>query len=205
MTRRSASKSLLVIVNKMPVGSVNVNCHPSAKGPSSSTQSKDERLSSCVCPGVVGFVTPDRHGPSSTVIVSWPETPPLVALSVAGPGPTAVTSPPAVTETTSVSELDQVTERPCRTTPLVSRTVAMTCTTSPIPSSVLDASSTTAPTGGGEGSGEVPSEQAKSGHKESTAAIVRSHRAPGRFCSGKAEDGRLVGAAPAPTVTGSHE
>jgi hypothetical protein len=74
-------------------------------------------------------------GVSVTVTVAVPERPSLVAVIVADPGATAVTSPVADTVATAVPELDHVTARPSRGTPLADCGVAVSCA---VPPSVID-------------------------------------------------------------------
>jgi hypothetical protein len=56
-----------------------------------------------------------------------PLIPPLVAVTVAEPAPTAVTTPLVLTVATAALSLTQAIERPARTLPLGSRTVATSC------------------------------------------------------------------------------
>jgi hypothetical protein len=66
-------------------------------------------------------------GTFETVTVALPERPSTVAVMMAVPGPTAVTTPDAETVATELTDEVQVTVRPVRTLPCASRGVAVAC------------------------------------------------------------------------------
>jgi len=91
-------------------------------------------VSCSVCPtwmpAEAGVTATDATGTFVTVIEEEPLCPSLVAVIVAEPAATAVTSPP-FTVATDAFELDQVTTRPARAFPLPSFGVAASCTVPP--------------------------------------------------------------------------
>src|SRR2546429_4226489 len=92
----------------------------------------------------------------ATVIAALPLFPSLVAVIVACPGATAVTSPLPFTMATDPSELIHVTTRPLSTPPFASCNVAKSCTVPPT-CRLEDAGLTmTDATGAGGGGGGAP-------------------------------------------------
>jgi hypothetical protein len=75
----------------------------------------------------LGASVTEDTGTSVTVIVDVPLFPSLVAVIVAEPGATAVTSPEAETVASAVALDDHVTVRSVSTLPPASRTVAVSC------------------------------------------------------------------------------
>src|SRR6266536_4163024 len=80
---------------------------------------------------VAGATVTDATGTTVTVIADVPFLPSLVAVIVADPAPTAVTSPLADTVATAGALLAQVTARPARGLPLASFGVAVIWTVCP--------------------------------------------------------------------------
>src|SRR6266487_1311226 len=80
---------------------------------------------------VAGATVTDATGTTVTVIADVPVLPSLVAVIVADPAPTAVTSPLADAVATAGALLDQVTIRPVSTVPAESLVVAVSCTVAP--------------------------------------------------------------------------
>src|SRR5205823_5716265 len=78
-----------------------------------------------------GVTVTEATGASVTVTSDVPLCPSLVAVIVAVPAPTPVTSPLPFTRATAVLLLDQVTTRPLSGFPLASFGVAVTCTVGP--------------------------------------------------------------------------
>src|SRR5437867_486115 len=76
---------------------------------------------------VPGLTVTDATGTVLTVIVAVPLCPSLVAVIVAAPAATPVTTPPPLTVATAVLLLAQVTVRPPTGLPLASRVVAVSC------------------------------------------------------------------------------
>src|SRR5437867_1062293 len=80
---------------------------------------------------VLGLTVTDATGTVLTVTVAVPLCPSLVAVIVAAPAVTPVTSPPALTVATAVLLLPQLTGRPDNGLPLASFEVAVSCTVWP--------------------------------------------------------------------------
>jgi hypothetical protein len=80
---------------------------------------------------VAGLTVTDATGTLVTVMAAVPLCPSLVAVMVAEPAATAVTSPLALTVATAVLPLAHVTTRPDRGLPLASLGVAVSCTVWP--------------------------------------------------------------------------
>src|SRR6184192_1683038 len=80
---------------------------------------------------VLGLTVTDATGTVLTVTVAGPLCPSLVAVIVAAPAVTPVTSPPALTVATAVLLLPQLTGRPDNGLPLASFEVAVSCTVWP--------------------------------------------------------------------------
>src|SRR5213595_323516 len=80
---------------------------------------------------VLGLTVTDATGTVLTVTVAVPLCPSLVAVIVAAPAVTPVTSPPALTVATAVLLLPQLTGRPDNGLPLASFGVAVSCTVWP--------------------------------------------------------------------------
>src|SRR5205809_3718441 len=80
---------------------------------------------------VAGVIVTEATGTGVTVIVAVPLCPSLVAVIVAAPAVTPVTSPPALTVATPVLLLPQLTGRPDNGLPLASFEVAVSCTVWP--------------------------------------------------------------------------
>src|SRR5213080_1316178 len=80
---------------------------------------------------VLGLTVTDATGTVLTVTVAVPLCPSLVAVIVAAPAVTPVTSPPALTVATAVLLLPQLTGRPDNGLPLASFEVAASCTVWP--------------------------------------------------------------------------
>src|SRR5439155_423585 len=80
---------------------------------------------------VAGVIVTDATGTGVTVTVAVPLCPSLVAVIVAVPAVTPVTSPPALTVATAVLLLPQLTGRPDNGLPLASFGVAVSCTVWP--------------------------------------------------------------------------
>jgi len=80
---------------------------------------------------VRGFAVTVATGTAVTVIDELPDFPSLVAVIVAAPAPTAVTTPLAETVATAGVLLDQVTTRPVNTLPEESLVVALSGTVPP--------------------------------------------------------------------------
>src|SRR6266480_6741694 len=78
-----------------------------------------------------GVTVTEATGASVTVTSDVPLCPSLVAVIVAVPAPTPVTSPLPFTRATAVLLLDQVTTRPLSGFPLASFGVAVSCTVAP--------------------------------------------------------------------------
>ena len=91
----------------------------------------------------------------ATDTVALPETTPAVAVMVAVPSPTAVTSPDPLTVAIEAALLDQVTAAPAITCPFWSRTSAVSCTAAPRTVSwvVAGVTVTVVGRGGGRGAG----------------------------------------------------
>ena len=110
----------------------------------------------------------------ATVTVALPDTEPAVAVIVAVPSPTAVTSPDALTVPTMVLLLAQLTVAPAIAWPFWSRTSARSCTVSPraVSSAVAGVTITVVGrggSGGGAGGSVEPSPQAAA---QATVAIA---------------------------------
>src|SRR5437660_12460848 len=92
-------------------------------------------VSCSVCPTCTlagdGVTVTEATGASVTVTSDVPLCPSLVAVMVAVPAPTPVTSPLPFTRATAVLLLDQVTTRPLSGFPLASFGVAVSCTVAP--------------------------------------------------------------------------
>jgi hypothetical protein len=88
-------------------------------------------------------------------MLTAPDTPPLVAVIVALPTATAVTTPAELTDATPLLLLDQATVAPEITLPDASRTVATRVTVLPTPIDVADAAMLTDAGVGGGGSGTL--------------------------------------------------
>src|SRR5438552_14655130 len=80
---------------------------------------------------LAGWIVTEATGTGVTVIVEGPLFPSLVAVIVAAPAATPVTSPPALTVATAVLLLPQLTVRPDNGLPLASFGVAVSCTVWP--------------------------------------------------------------------------
>src|SRR5437867_7722200 len=80
---------------------------------------------------VAGLTVTEATGTELTVIVAGPLFPSLVAVIVAVPAVTPVTSPPALTVATALLLLPQLTGRPDNGLPLPSFEVAASCTVWP--------------------------------------------------------------------------
>src|SRR5881396_1768634 len=80
---------------------------------------------------VLGLTVTDATGTVLTLTAARPPCPPLVAVIVAAPAVTPVTSPPALTVATAVLLLPQLTGRPDNGLPLASFEVAVSCTVWP--------------------------------------------------------------------------
>src|SRR5206468_1704832 len=80
---------------------------------------------------VAGVIVTEATGTVVTVIVAVPLCPSLVAVIVAAPAVSPVTSPPALTVATAVLLLPQLTGRPDNGLPLASFEVAVSCTVWP--------------------------------------------------------------------------
>src|ERR1041385_1059142 len=88
---------------------------------------------SCIVPptstdAVAGLTLTDATGTLLTVMLAVPLCPSLVAVMVAEPGATPVTTPLPLTPATEVLLLAQVTVRPIKAFPLMSMGVAVSCT-----------------------------------------------------------------------------
>ena len=79
-----------------------------------------------------GLTLTDATGTALTVTAEVPVWPSLVAVTVAAPAATPVTSPPLFTLATAASLVDQFTTRPDSGFPLASCGVAVSCTPAPI-------------------------------------------------------------------------
>src|SRR5205823_2069131 len=92
-------------------------------------------VSCTVCPAwtvaVAGLIVTAATATGVTVIVAAPLFPSLVAVIVAAPAVSPVTSPPALTVATAVLLLPQLTGRPDNGLPLASFEVAVSCTVWP--------------------------------------------------------------------------
>src|SRR5439155_26406768 len=91
---------------------------------------------SCTVPptymlGAVGLTVTDATGTIATVTLAVPLCPSLVAVIVADPAATPVTSPAAVTVAIAVFELVHATPRPVSTFPAASFGVALSCVVAP--------------------------------------------------------------------------
>src|SRR5213082_1409176 len=94
-----------------------------------------------------GVTVTEATGASVTVTSDVPLCPSLVAVIVAVPAPTPVTSPLPFTRATAVLLLDQVTTRPLSGFPLASFGVAVSCTVAPCCTLAGDGLTVTAATG----------------------------------------------------------
>jgi hypothetical protein len=90
-------------------------------------------------------------GRAVTVIADVPLRPSLVAVIVAEPPATPVTSPLEETVATTTLDVDHVTTRPVSTFPLASRSVACSCVVCPVPIVADDGLTATVATGAGGG------------------------------------------------------
>src|SRR3989442_9407857 len=92
-------------------------------------------VSCTACPtrttAVTGLITTDATGTLATLVVADPLFPSLVAVIVAAPPATPVTSPAADTVATAGFALVQVSTRPVSTFPAASFGVATSCTVNP--------------------------------------------------------------------------
>jgi hypothetical protein len=111
-------------------------------------------VSCAVWPGVrfdvAGVTDTDATAASLAVTVADPVLPPLVAVIVALPAATAVTTPLLETETTPLLLLAQVIARPARTSPLASLSVAVSWAVLPMVRLVDDGVTVTDATGAGD-------------------------------------------------------
>src|SRR2546421_3890536 len=93
-------------------------------------------LSCTVCPAGTladaGLTVPDATGTPLTVMLAVPLWPSLVAVRLAPPAATPVTSPLLLTVAIVLSLDDQLIARPVKGLPLASRGVAVSCTVCPI-------------------------------------------------------------------------
>src|SRR6059058_5396500 len=96
---------------------------------------------------VLGLTVTDATGTVLTVTVAVPLCPSLVAVIVAAPAVTPVTSPPALTVATPVLLLPQLTGRPDNGLPLASFEVAVSCTVWPTGTDAVLKPTVTAATG----------------------------------------------------------
>src|SRR5438094_4656911 len=94
-----------------------------------------------------GVTVTEATGASVTVTSDVPLCPSLVAVIVAVPAPTPVTSPLPFTRATAVLLLDQVTTRPLSGFPLASFGIAVSCTVAPCCTLAGDGLTVTAATG----------------------------------------------------------
>src|SRR5437763_1191545 len=94
-----------------------------------------------------GVTVTEASGASVTVTSDVPLCPSLVAVIVAVPAPTPVTSPLPFTRATAVLLLDQVTTRPLSGFPLASFGVAVSCTVAPCSTLAGDGLTVTEATG----------------------------------------------------------
>jgi hypothetical protein len=109
-----------------------VTVRPASAAPPASRGVTD----SCVVPPTVteavsGVTATLATGTAVTVTLAVPNCPSLVAVTVADPGATPVTSPALDTVATPVSELLHVTTRPVRVAPLADRGAAVNCVLEP--------------------------------------------------------------------------
>ena len=107
-----------------------------------------EMLGGVALEGAVG-----GGGATVTVMAAVPGRPSLVAVMVAGPAATPVTSPLAETVATPLALVVHVTGRPVSTLPLASRSVAASCTVAPTCTLAGVGVTVTVATGGGGGGG----------------------------------------------------
>jgi len=97
--------------------------------------------------GVAGLTVTDATGTTATVIAALPLRPSLVAVIVALPAATPVTSPLAETVATPAALLDQLTARPVRGLLAESSVDALSCSVPPGASAPLAGLTTTEATG----------------------------------------------------------
>ena len=104
---------------------------------------------------VAGVTLTDATAAALTLTLAVPVFPPLVAVIVADPAATAVTSPLVLTVTALLLLLDQVTDRPASTFPLASLSVALSCAVPPTVRLVDAGDTATVATGAGDAAATV--------------------------------------------------
>ena len=118
----------------------------------------------------------------ATVTAAVPDAEPAIAVIVAAPLATAVTSPEASTAATEAALLDQLTAAPAITCPYWSRTCAVSCVVAPSAASSAVAGLTVTVVGrGGSGGGSVAPSPHDEAHRATGSVATTKIRVRWRF------------------------